>query len=214
MEQKQMRKKHTISYYLSLGILLVILYFAYQYYQLNNFNDFVRSEANIYTSQFTRDKETKYNNKRSYKIKNPKYNDAMIYQKIQVKRNQPYKVTCMVKTKDVQAKDGISGVGAQLSIEGSTEKSVTVTGTSDWQKIELIFNSKDREEVNIGARLGGNTGEAKGEAWFAEFTIEEGLIEQNNEWKFACFIFKNTDVTIDNKRIQLEVTRKRHKRYP
>lgn len=207
---EQNKKTHKISYFISLSILLVILYFAYQYYQLNNFNNFVRSETNIYTSQFTRDKEIEYNNKRSYKIKNPEYNDAMFYKKIQVKKNQPYKVTCMVKTKDVQAKEEISGIGAQISIEGTTERSVAVTGTQDWQKIELIFNSKDREEVNVGARLGGNLGEVKGEAWFADFSIEEGMVEQNNNWKFACFIFKSTDVTIDNKRIQLEVTRKRY----
>lgn len=144
--------------------------------------------------------------KRSYKIENPEYNDAMFYKKVAVKKNQPYKVTCMVKTNNIQAKEEAAGVGAGLAVEGTTERSVSITGTQDWQKIELIFNSKDREEVNLGARLGGNLGEAKGEAWFADFKIEEGLVEQNNTWKFACFIFKNTDVTINNKRIQLEVT--------
>lgn len=206
MEPKQTRKKYRISYYISLAILLVILYFVYQYYQQNNFNDFVRSETKLYTSQFTRDKEIKYNEKRSYKIENPEYNDAMFYKKVTVKKNQPYKVTCMVKTNNVQAKEETAGVGAGLAIEGTMERSVSITGTQDWQKIELIFNSKDREEINIGARLGGNLGEAKGEAWFADFSIEEGTVEQNNTWEFACFIFKNTDVTINNKRIQLEVT--------
>ena len=104
MEQKQTRKKHRISYYLSLAILLVILFFAYQYYQQNNFNDFIRSETKLYTSQFTRDKQTKYEGKRSYKIENPEYNDAMFYKKVAVKKNQPYKVTCMVKTNNIQAK--------------------------------------------------------------------------------------------------------------
>ena len=132
----------------------------------------------------------------------------MFYKKVQVKKNQPYKVTCMVKTNNVQAKEETSGVGAQISIEETTERSVAISGTKDWQKIELIFNSKDREEVNVGFRLGGYLGEAKGEAWFANFRIEEGTVEQNNEWKFACFIFRTTDVTINEKRIQLEVTRK------
>lgn len=206
MEQKQTRKKHRISYYVSLVILLVILYFAYQYYQQNNFNNFIRSETNLYTSHFIRDKEIEYEGKRSYKIENPEYNDAMFYKKVAVKKNQPYKVTCMVKTNEVQAKGETAGVGAGLAIEGTTERSVSVTGTQEWQKIELIFNSKDREEISIGARLGGNLGEAKGEAWFANFHMEEGMVEENNTWKFGCFIFKNTDVTINNKRIQLEVT--------
>lgn len=204
------RKKHKISYFLFLGILLVILYFAYQFYQENNFNDFVRSETNLYTSHFSRDKEITFNQKKSYKIENPQYNDAMFYKTVQVKKNQPYKVTCMVKTKDVQAKEETSGVGAQIAIGETTERSVAISGTQEeWQKIELIFNSKDREEVNIGFRLGGYLGEVTGEAWFSDFTIEEGIPEQNNkEWKFACFIFRSTDVTIDQKRVRLEVTRK------
>lgn len=203
---EQNKKTSKISYFLSLAILLVVLYFAYQYYQKNNFNDFVRSETNLYTSQFTRDKEVQYNNKTSYKIETLQYNDAMFYKKVQVKKNQPYKVTCMVKTNQVETKENQSGVGAQISIEGSTERSIAISGTQDWQKIEMIFNSKNREEVNIGFRLGGYLGEAKGEVWFADFTIEEGLEEQNNNWKFACFIFKTTDVTINQKQIKLAVT--------
>ena len=49
----------------------------------------------------------------------------------------------MVKTENVESEDEISGVGAHISIEGSTERSVAIQGTSDWQRIELIFNSKD-----------------------------------------------------------------------
>lgn len=203
---EQNKKSNKITYFISVVILIIILYFAYQYYQKNNFNDFVRSETNVYTSQFTRDKEVQYNNKTSYKIETPEYNDAMFYKKVQVKKNRPYKVTCMVKTNQVETKEEQSGVGAQISIEGTTERSIAISGTQDWQKIEMIFNSKNREEVNIGFRLGGYLGEAKGEAWFADFTMEEGLEEQNNNWRFACFIFKTTDVTINQKQIKLSVT--------
>ncbi len=204
MEQR--RKTNKITYSIFVVILLILLYFAYQQYQKNNFNNFVRSESNVYTSHFTRDKEMKYNNQTSYKIETPEYNDAMFYKKVQVKKNQPYKVTCMVKTNQVEAKEEQSGVGAQIAIEGTTERSIAINGTQDWQKIELIFNSKGREEINIGFRLGGYLGEAKGEAWFADFTIEEGMAESNNNWKFACFIFKTTNVTINQKQIKLSVT--------
>ena len=187
-------------------ILLLVLYFAYQFYQKNNFNQFIRSEINPYTSTFVRDNQEKYLEKTSYKIETPEFNDAMFYQKIQVKKNQSYKVTCMVKTREVIAKEEQSGVGAQIAIEGTTERSVAVRGTQDWTKIELIFNSKGREEVNVGFRLGGYLGVAKGEAWFADFAMEEGMVEKDNNWKFACFIFKNTDVTINQKRVQLTVT--------
>ena len=57
---KQIRKKHKIGYYITLVILIIVLYFAFDYYQLNNFNDFIRSETDLYTSKFTRDKDVKY----------------------------------------------------------------------------------------------------------------------------------------------------------
>ena len=78
-----MNKKRTtsgkISYFITLIILCILLYFAYQYYQSNNFNDFVRCEENLYTSEFKRDDEIKYSEKRSYKISSDEYNDAMFY---------------------------------------------------------------------------------------------------------------------------------------
>lgn len=204
---EEYKKKNKIRHIITLIILLILLYFAYQFYQTNNFNDFVRSETNIYTSHFSRDKKIKYNNKKSYKIESSKYNDAMFYKPVKVNKNQAYRVTCMVKTKEVQAEEENSGIGAQISIEGTTERSIAISGTQDFQKIELIFNSKNREEVNIGFRLGGYLGKATGEAWFTDFTIEEGIIEQDNNWKFACFIFKTTDVTIKQKQIKLQVTK-------
>lgn len=202
------KRKHRISYYITLIILLVMLYFAYDFYQSNNYGEFIRSETNPYTSNFSRDKKIKFSKHNSYKLKSDVYNDAMFYKKVKLKKNQPYKVTCMVKTNNVKPEEENSGIGAQISIEGTTERSVAVQGTTDWKKIELIFNSKNREEANIGFRLGGYLGKATGEAWFSDFTIEEGITDNSSEWKFACFIFKNTDVTIDQKEFKLKVTRK------
>lgn len=195
-----------IAYIITIIILCILLVYAYNYYQSNNFNDFVKSEANLYKSQFKRDNTIKYGENRSYEIISPDYNDAMFYKTINVEKNQPYKITCMVKTENVESEDGISGVGAHISIEGSTERSVAIQGTNDWQEIELIFNSKNRETINIGFRLGGNLGQAKGKAWFSDFKLEEGTLENNSDWKFACFIFKNTDVNLNGNEIKLEVT--------
>jgi len=201
-----MKKENKILNSIVLIILFICLYFAYEYYQTNNFNEFIRSESNLYTSKFQRDKEIKYSNKRSYKIDSPEFNDAMFYKTVKVEKNQPYKVTCMVRTNNVQVKEGKSGVGAHISIEGTTERSIAITGTGDWQKIELVFNSKDRETINIGFRLGGYLGDAKGQAWFSDFTIEEGIADRDNEWRFANFIFKTTDVNINGEKIKLNVT--------
>lgn len=192
--------------FIILIILLICLYWAYQFYQTNNLNDFMRAESKPYTSEFSRDLENKYGNQKSYVIESNQYNDAMIFQKIKVNTNMPYKVTCMVKTENVQPENDEAGIGAQISITGSTERSVAITGTNGWQKIELIFNSKNRQEVEVAFRLGGNSGECTGTAWFADLKIEEGIREENQNWKFACFIFRTTDVIMENEEIKLNVT--------
>ena len=187
-------------------IIIIILILAFNFYKHNNFNEFIRSEMNLHTSEFKRDSETKYSKADSYRITSNTKNDATIYKKVKVEKNTPYKVTCMVKTENVIPENEISGIGAQISIIGTTEKSIAITGTQEWQKIEMIFNSKDREEVDIGFRLGGYLGECTGTAWFSDFTFEEGTLSQNNNWRFACFIFENTDVTINGKNVKLSMT--------
>ena len=191
---------------LTFAMLMVVVYFAYQFYQSNNFNEFIRSEAKLKTSEFKRDKETQYSDMRSYKITSNEFNDAMFSKKVQVEKNTPYKITCMIKTKNVIADKNASSIGAQISISDTVERSVAISGDNDWQKVEFIFNSKNRDSVDIAFRLGGTEGYAKGEAWFSDFKIEEGQKEEDSKWKFACVIFKNTSVTIDEKQINIQVT--------
>lgn len=198
--------KNKIISLMSWIILLIILFIAFKFYQVNNFNEFTRSESNLRTSQFKRDKEVKYSKKDSYKIISNTENDAAFYKKIKTKKHTPYKVTCMVKTENIIPENDISGIGAQISIVGTTEKSISIAGTQDWQKIEMIFNSKNREEIDIGFRLGGYLGKCTGTAWFSDFTLEEGTTSENNNWKFACFIFENTDVETDGKKVKLSMT--------
>ena len=198
--------KNKITNIITWVMIITILILAFKFYQTNNFNEFVRSEANLRTSEFKRDKETKYSKQPSYKIISNNENDAMFSKKVKVEKNTPYKVTCMVKTENVIPKNDISGVGAQIAISGTSEKSIAITGTRDWQKIEMIFNSKNREEVDIGFRLGGYLGNCTGTAWFSDFTFEEGTLSESKNWKFACFIFENTDVIVNGKEVKLSMT--------
>ena len=187
-------------------ILCIALYLAYQFYQGNNFNDFIRSEAQLHTSEFKRDTEVKYSDVNSYKITSTEFNDAMFSKVVQVEPNTPYRVTCMIKTSGVTGDKTSSGIGAQIAISDTTERSVAISGDSDWQEVEFIFNSKNRETVDIAFRLGGTEGYAKGEAWFSDFKIEQGQAEGDSNWNFACFIFENTNVNIDNQQINIQVT--------
>ncbi len=87
--------------------------------------------------------------------------------------------------------------GAHICIAGGIERSITISGTQDWQELTFLFNSKNREEVNIGFRLGGYDGKAKGTAWFSDFKVEAGTITPDNEWKMGCFIFPKINVNIE-----------------
>lgn len=204
---KNNNKAHIIIDFIIAIMLIIGIYFTYKFYSNNNLNQFIMSEKNLYTSNFSKDTKVKYGENNSYKILSPEYNDAMFYKTISVEKNTPYKVTCMVKTSDVQSENNLLGSGAQISVEDTTERSVAISGTADWQQIEMIFNSKDREEINIGFRLGGYIDNCKGEAWFSDFKIEKGTVEEETtDWKFACFIFDNVNATTNGKTINYKMT--------
>lgn len=186
-----------IIYLIILIILIVIAYKLYDKYKTNNVNDFIRTEYKPYTSEFTRDDEVKYSRQSSYKISSKEENDAMLYKNITVTPNTPYKVTCMVKTENVKTLKAVSNGGAHISIADTVEKSRSITGTSDWQKLEFIFNSKNRTSINLGFRLGGYDDNCTGTVWFSDFTIEQGAQSDDTNWDFACLVFQNTNVEID-----------------
>ena len=67
-------------------IMIAILVIAFNFYKQNNFNEFIRSEANLHTSEFKRDKEEKYSKSNSYKIVSKIENDATFYKKSKSKK--------------------------------------------------------------------------------------------------------------------------------
>jgi len=195
-----------ILYTFFLVILIVILFSMYQIYQENNFEGLSKSELNIYSSDFSRDNEVKYEGIPGYKIESNTFNDAMLSKKIQVKQNTPYKVSCMVKIEDVITEQNPSCGGAHICIADTLERSEAFVGTSDWKKLEFYFNSKDRDEVEVGFRLGGYDEKCTGKVWFANFKMEEGIIEDDTNWKFALFIIDSVDVKIKNKNVKISMT--------
>lgn len=178
-------------------ILVIALVKVYGIYKTKDYNGFVRAEKNVYTSSFTRDKEVTKTKDASYKIESKEFNDAMFYKTVKVEPQTPYKVTCLVKTDNVQKQQNNFGGGAQIAIEGTTERSNAISGTNDWQRLVLYFDSKDRTEINIGFRLGGYDNMCTGTAWFSDITCESGVPDKSNVWNFACFIFRNINVTIN-----------------
>lgn len=183
-----------IIYIIILVIVIIIGAIVYSKYNYNNFVKSVREEGK---TSFSRDKDIKYSDMKSYKIENLEYNDAMFYQSIQVKPNTPYKITCMVKTENVENENGIYMGGAQISIKDTTECSKSIIGTSEWTELTFMFNSKNRTDINIGFRLGGYQEMSKGTAWFSDFKIEEGILDTDKKWNVACFMIQNIDVNVN-----------------
>ena len=86
-------------------IIIVIIYAIIKLYNIcrkENFNDFIKAEYIPEVSEFKRDEEVKFSEANSYKIISEKNNDAMFYKTIEVEKNTPYKVTCMVKTENIK----------------------------------------------------------------------------------------------------------------
>lgn len=207
---EKQRKNKWISSFISFIIIVMALVVGYRIYEKYNFNEYTKAEYQSGVSKFLRDDKVKYANTNSYKIENVDYNDATFYKKIEVTPNTPYKVTCMVKTKDVKAKNENTDTGANISIEGTTEKSDNIVGTTDWTKLEFFFNAKERTQVNIQFRLGSYMDNAIGTAWFSDFTIESGVEDTTNEWNFLCLLMNHTNVNLDingvNEKIDLKLT--------
>ncbi len=177
--------------------VLAALIYIYGMYKENYFGDFVRAEYNANISEFKRDRSIKYGKHDSYRIKSDRFNDAMISKTVSVIPNTPYRVSCMIKTENVIAQNNNSISGAGICISDTTECSKTIVGTTNWTKVEFMFDSKDREEVSIGFRLGSYLDNCKGTAWFSDLKLETGATSKNTEWKIVCFVFDNLDVNIE-----------------
>ena len=202
------KKKINISFKKIITVIIMIgfLIFSWNYYQKNNFNEYVKAEYNLGSSRFTRDSVVKCTEDRSYKIESENYNDAMFFRTIDVKPNTPYKVTCKIKTENVEAEDKNADVGAHICLNNTFEKSDNVIGTTDWQEVEFYFNSKNKQQVDVGFRLGGAEGNAKGTAWFSDFKIEAGIADTSNQWNFLCVVFDYVDVDVNGQNVKLQLT--------
>lgn len=203
------KKKTRISKIIDIVFTIIIIFIIikiFGIYKQYYYNDFTKAEYNQGISKFSRDKEITYSYDYSYKIESSSFNDAIFYKEIEVKPNTPYRLSCMVKTDQVENEKEKSNSGAQIAIVDTRECSNSIIGTNDWQKLEFIFDSKNREKIQIGFRLGGNDSNSKGTAWFSDFKLEEGTKDDSTNWEMACFIIKNVDVTLKNQNIKLSMS--------
>ncbi len=93
--------------------------------------------------------------------------DSSLFVNVPVDPNADYKLSAWIKTKDLKA---TTGMGALLNVHLSETRTPAVTGTTDWKKVEIRFNSGDRKTVSINCLYGG-FGQAIGTAWFDDVEL-------------------------------------------
>ena len=140
---------------INVAFIITVLVVGFIFYKKYNFNEFTKAANKSRISSFERDSNTKTGKYDSYKISSKDYNDAMFYKTINVVPNTNYRVTCKIKTENVESQKKGTDSGAHISIGNSIEKSDNVTGTTDWKDITFYFKSKNRTQVDLGFRLGG-----------------------------------------------------------
>lgn len=175
-------------------VIIIVAFFVYRKY---DYNFYTKGIAEKGKTKFSRDSNETYSKGRSYKIENEISNDAMFYREISVRPNTPYRVTCMVKTKNVIGNENDPTAGAQICLNGTEEHSDVIQGNTDWIKLEFMFNSKCNSKVEVGFRLGGILNTAEGTAWFSDLEIEEGASDESNTWNFGVFLIDNASVNIE-----------------
>jgi len=86
---------------------------------------------------------------------------------IPVKARTKYRASAWIKTKDLKG-----ATGALLNLNGHPAKSKAVTGTKDWTKVTMDFDSEGRTSVEMNCLYGG-WGQSVGTAWWDDVTVVE-----------------------------------------
>lgn len=188
-------------------IVIILGLFALVYiYRTNYFNGFEKATVSIFKkTKFVRDSKVKYSDYDSYKIQSSEYNDATFYKEVEVTPNTPYKISCMVKTENVTCEDPNKDGGVIIGLLDTIEYSAPITGTNDWQKIEYMFNSNNRDKVKISFRMGGIQNSCTGTSWFSDFKLEKGTPRKDTVWKVGCYIIDEVDVEIEGNEYNLKI---------
>ncbi len=200
------RKSGRIGSIITNIITIAIIILAILIYRKYDFNFYTKGVVEENKTKFSRDSQIKYSKSRSYKIENIEENDAMFFKEINVTPDTPYRVSCMIKTEDVKNSQNNPMSGAQICINNSEEHSMVLSGNNDWTKVDFYFNSKSNNTIEIGFRLGGNLLKASGTAWFSDLTIEQGITDESNTWKFGCFVIENINAQAGNKTVNVSMS--------
>lgn len=118
-----------------------------------------------------------YNGGKCLEINTQRTNDARVSQKVKVIPNSLYKISCMVKTENIDT----SGAGANISVISGNAYSEPVNGTTDGWKELVVYGraAQDQKTVEISFGIGGYGSTSMGKAYFDDAKM--GLIDSAPE---------------------------------
>ena len=103
-------------------------------------------------------------------IINNSANHSRFNQKIKVKGDSYYKLSCWVKTENV----GSDYTGANITVEGINDVSNHFQGTNDWEYVELYGSTqKKQDSFMLSIALGAYSNENTGKVWFDDVVVEK-----------------------------------------
>jgi len=106
---------------------------------------------------------------RGVRIASKSGGDASWGVSVKVEPYSVYRLSGWIKTRDVTAN---GGRGALFNVhELPNAHTPPLTGTHDWTRVEVLFDTADRDSVQVHCLLGG-WGLATGEAWYDDVMIE------------------------------------------
>lgn len=129
-----------------------------------------RQEANRVVSL---DRRRVHEGKASLSLTTDVADDVAVGQKVRVKPNTQYVLSGWIKTEDVRIVEAGGEFGASLGVMGTWEANRSFTGTRDWARVSVEFNTGNRDTVEVAARLGHNGSTATGRAWFDDLELVE-----------------------------------------
>ena len=121
---------------------------------------------------------------------------CVITQTIKVKKHRYYHMTAQIKTKDFENPGSVMfgpTVGPPGDRYGLNHNIFQVAETQDWKKYEIIFDTMDREEIDLHL---GAWGAGKGTIWFDDLRIEPGGLVNLLRRESAPLMVRSEDGTI------------------
>ncbi len=108
--------------------------------------------------------------KASVKVSSADGADAWWFAAVPVKPYAKYRLSGWIRTEKVEAG---TGRGALLNLHGiGGAETKPLTGTQDWTRVELVFDSGANDAVQVNCLLGG-WGRSTGAAWYDDIQLEE-----------------------------------------